>query len=117
MINIIEIKGIQCYSYHGCMPEETKTGGKYLVDVIIHYNFEKAADTDNLNETIDYCRIYDVVQKEMSVPSKLIESVAKRIAFKCKEQYNNIENIQIKVIKLSPPISGLVEHVAVTYSI
>lgn len=115
MLRLIEVKGIQCYAFHGCIPEEKKTGGKYLVDVSIYYNYDQAADTDDLKYTIDYCAIYHIVQKEMNIPTKLIETVAKRIAHHCKQQYPDIEKIFVKVTKLSPPINGLVDHVSVTY--
>ncbi|GIV27337.1 MAG: 7,8-dihydroneopterin aldolase [Bacteroidia bacterium] len=117
MLRAIEIKGIQCYAFHGCMPEEKKTGGKYLVDVIIHYDFEIAADTDDLKNTIDYCVIYNIVQEQMAVPTRLIETVAKKIAIVCKQKYPDIQKIFVKVYKLSPPINGLVEHVAVSYEL
>jgi dihydroneopterin aldolase len=115
MKHAIEVVGIQCYSFHGCMPEEKKTGGKYLVDIIAHFNFDNAADTDDLKQTIDYCVIYNIVQEEMAIPTKLIETVAKKIAIKCKEHYPSIEKIEVKVKKLSPPINGLVDYVAVKY--
>ncbi len=117
MLRIIEIKGIQCYAFHGCMPEEKKTGGKYLVDVSIHYNYELAADADELSRTVDYCKIYDIVLKEMAIPTKLIETVAKKIALHCKTVYPLSEKILVKVTKLSPPINGLVENVSVIYEI
>lgn len=117
MLRTIEVKGIQCYAFHGCMPEEKKTGGKFSVDVIIHYNYEKAADTDDLKHTVDYCVIYQIVQQEMAIPSKLIETVAKRIAQVCKAHYPLSEKIQVKVSKLSPPIHGLVECVSVVYEL
>lgn len=117
MLRTIEINGIHCYAFHGCMPEEKKTGGKYKVDVIIYFDFEKAANTDELKDTIDYCVIYNIVQKEMSTPTKLIETVAKKIACAIKAHYNQIEKVQIKITKLSPPINGLVENVSVTYEL
>lgn len=117
MLRIIEIKGIQCYAFHGCMPEEKKTGGKYLVDIIVHYNYEQAADKDDLSLTVDYCKIYNIVNKEMSIPTKLIETVAKKIAVSCKQSYPLSEKIIVKVTKLSPPINGLVENVSVIYEV
>ncbi|RME15616.1 MAG: dihydroneopterin aldolase [Bacteroidetes bacterium] len=115
MLRTIEVNGIVCYAYHGCLPEEKKTGGKYKVDVIIFYDFQKAAETDELKDTIDYCKIYEIVQKEMNIPTKLIESVAYKIANIIKQQYSQIEKVRVKVTKLSPPINGFVENVAVIY--
>lgn len=117
MVRVIEVKGIQCYAFHGCMPEEKKTGGKYLVDVYVHYNYDEAADKDDLSLTVDYCKLYNIVNAEMSVPTKLIETVAKKIATHCKQAYPLADKIIVKVIKLSPPINGIVENVSVTYEI
>lgn len=117
MLRIIEVNGIQCYAFHGCMPEEKKTGGKYLVDVAVYYDFENAANSDNLKDTVDYCTIYNIVQKEMSIPTKLIESVAKKMAVSIKSNFNAIEKIKVRVTKLSPPINGLVDNVSVIYEL
>ena len=29
----IFVSGIQCYAYHGCLPEEGRIGGHYIVDI------------------------------------------------------------------------------------
>lgn len=117
MLRIIELNGIHCYAFHGCMPEEKKTGGKYKVDVIIYYDFENAADTDELKDTVDYCIVYNIVQKEMNIPTKLIETVAKKIALNIKSYYPETEKIQVRVTKISPPINGLIDSVSVVYEL
>ena len=70
MKNHIEVNGIKLYAFHGCLPEETKIGGHYLVDVSLETNFLKAALEDTLIDTIDYVVINRIVKEEMAIPSK-----------------------------------------------
>ena len=109
----ILVEGIQLYAYHGCLKEESEIGGNYRVDVCIEADLSKPSKSDKLNDTIDYVRIYDIVKKEMSVRSHLIEHVAKRIAEKLKKKFPKAESTEVKVTKLNPPIEGEVEKVCV----
>ena len=79
MKNRIEINGIKLYAFHGCLPEEEKIGGNYVVDVMLNTDFSSAAISDNLNETVDYVDVNRIVGEEMAIRSKLIEHVGQRI--------------------------------------
>jgi dihydroneopterin aldolase len=113
MINRINIEGIKLYAYHGCLDEEAKIGANYIVDVYITTNFSSAAVSDNLNETIDYCAIYEISKKQMAVRSKLIEQVCKRIFNNITDDFKTISALKVKVTKLLPPMNGNVEKVSV----
>ena len=113
MINIVEVSGIEVYAYHGCMEEEERLGGKYLVDISIHTNFSESAKTDKLTDTIDYVHIRKIVMEEMAIRSKLIEHVGYRIQQRFKSAFPNIIKSRIKVRKLNPPIEGTVKEVAI----
>ena len=112
----ILVEGIKLYAYHGCMKEEAVIGGNYIVDVCIEADMSKPSKSDNLNDAIDYVTVYEIVKKEMSVRSKLIEHVAKRILDKLKKRFPKTEFIEVKVTKLNPPIDGDVEKVCVVVS-
>jgi dihydroneopterin aldolase len=114
MKNRIEINGIKLYAFHGCLPEEEKIGGNYVVDVMLNTNFSSAALSDNLNETVDYVDVNRIVVEEMAVRSKLIEHVGQRIINRLKQELPSIETVQVKVTKLSPPINGDVDSVAIS---
>ena len=113
MINKINIEGIKLYAYHGCLDEEAKIGANYIVDVYITTDFSKAAVSDDLHETIDYCVIYEISKKQMAVRSKLIEQVCKRIFDEVMSEFQSIKSLRVKVTKLSPPMNGNVEQVSV----
>ncbi len=113
MINRINIEGIKLYAYHGCLDEEAKIGANYIVDVYITTNFSSAAVSDDLNETIDYCAIYEISKKQMALRSKLIEQVCKRIFDNITADFKTISVLKVKVTKLLPPMNGNVEKVSV----
>lgn len=113
MINRINIEGIKLYAYHGCLDEEAKIGANYIVDVYITIDFSSAAKSDDLNETIDYCAIYEISKKQMAIRSKLIEQVCERIYSNILSDFKTIQSLRVKVTKLLPPMNGNVEKVSV----
>lgn len=113
MKHTVEINGIKVYAFHGCLPEETKIGGNYLVDVSLTTNFTEAAKEDNLLKTVDYVTINKIVVGEMAMPSKLIEAVGQRIVNRIKKEVNFIDSLRVKVVKVCPPINGDVNDVAI----
>ena len=112
-MHLVEVSGIECYSYHGCMNEESVLGGKYIVDVSIETDFTRAAETDELIDTIDYVKIKDIVIEEMNIRSKLIEHVGQRITNRFKAEFTGLKESTVKIRKLNPPIKGTVKEVAI----
>lgn len=112
-MHTINLRGIKLFAYHGCLEEEALIGGNYIVNVQIRFNFSIAAKSDELNETIDYCAVYEIVKQEMTIRSKLIEHVAERIANRIKHEFVRIDGLSVEVVKLNPPVHGQVEEVSV----
>lgn len=113
MKHTIEVNGIKLYAYHGCLDEEAKIGGHYLVDVSLSTNFSMAALNDELDKTIDYVDVNRIVSEEMAIRSKLIEHVGQRIINRLKEELNGVQSVRLQVTKLAPPINGDVDNVAI----
>lgn len=113
MKNTVEVSGIEVYAFHGCMEEEARLGGKFIVDVEISTDFMKAAESDQLIDTIDYVRVREIVAEEMAVRSKLIEHVGYRILKRFRAEFKGMTKAWIKVRKLNPPIHGTVKEVAI----
>ncbi len=113
---MISIEGIECYAYNGCLEEEGIIGGKYSVDVYIEADLSKAAVSDNLEDTIDYCLIHDLVRKEMDIRSKLVEHVCGRILNSIAEKVKSFEKISVRVTKYNPPVNGKIVKASVMLS-
>lgn len=112
-MHLVEVVGIECYAYHGCMQEESVLGGKYIVDISIETDFTRAAETDELIDTVDYVRIKEIVTDQMAVRSKLIEHVGQRITNKFKDEFSGLIESTVRIRKLNPPIQGTVKEVAI----
>jgi len=115
-MNRIEVNGIHIYAYHGCLPEEERIGGNYIVDLVVDTDFSESVETDKLADTIDYVALNKIVEEEMAVRSKLIEQVGGRILKRIKDLDRRITQASVKVRKLTPPINGNVDEVAIIIS-
>ena len=104
------------YAHHGVMQEEHRIGGRYEVDVAMTLDFEEAARTDDLVHTVDYDRVYQLVQ-EIVVRNRfyLIEKLAVLIAREIRGAYPLLNNIEVTVRKRNPPVGGAVDYAEATY--
>ena len=113
----IELKSMRFHSYHGTMEQERVTGNDYRIDLKISPNSCLATESDNIEDTINYADIFNLVKEEMAIPSQLIEHAAGRIIRRIKQNYPDISNITIRLAKINPPIQGEIEEAAVIISI
>ncbi len=102
----IYLEDIKIYAYHGVLSEENIIGTYYILNVEIHTDLWKAAESDDLNDTISYADINDIIHDEMKIKSKLLEQVAGRIISKIHEKFPQIDHIKLKVTKTAPPMRG-----------
>lgn len=102
----IFVNDIQLHAYHGVMPQEQLTGNDYLVSVSAQYPIAKAIITDDVQHTLNYAMVYDIVKEEMGISSKLVEHVAGRIAQHLMKQFADISAVQVRITKLNPPMGA-----------
>ena len=102
----IELEAMKFYAYHGVAPQETRVGNTFVVNLVLTAPLEKAVADDTLEDTINYAVVYEVVKREMAIPSKLIEHAAGRILAALKETFPQLLMIELKLSKLNPPFGG-----------
>ncbi len=102
----IFLNDVRIYAYHGVLPQERTVGGWYSVWVDVDYDFTRALETDNVDDTLDYSKMLAVVNEEMSVPSNLVEHVAGRIAKALFKSFPDIDSAEIKIVKENPPMGN-----------
>ena len=107
-MNKIALKGMQFYAYHGYYEEEQIMGAYYKLDVTVEVNFSKASQNDQLDDTLNYERIYQICKAIMAVPSKLLEHIVVKIETQLINLNGNIEGLHIVLDKLNPPLGGKV---------
>jgi 7,8-dihydroneopterin aldolase/epimerase/oxygenase len=100
------LENMEFYAYHGHYDEEQTIGGKFIVDLIIDTDLSKPAETDQLEDAIDYSKIYQAVRHEMGKPSRLLEHLAMRIIKAVYASSEGIASVRVTVSKLNPAIGG-----------
>jgi dihydroneopterin aldolase len=109
----IELKKMTFHAFHGIFPQERNAGNTFTVDLRLYVDLNRAAKSDDLNDTINYAAVYDVVKREMSTPSNLIENVAGRIITALKTDFPTIKKVKIRIAKAHPPVNGQIDEAAV----
>ena len=104
------------FAHHGVMQEEQRTGGRYEVDVAMDLQFEEAARRDDLSRTVDYERVYHMVQ-DLVISNRfyLIERLAYLIGQRILGEFKMIQRIAVTVRKPNPPIGGTSDAVEAVY--
>ncbi len=109
----ILINQVQCFAYHGVLPEEAKTGTEFVVDLALSLDLSSAGASDDLNDTVNYAAITAIVYQQMAIRSDLIEHVAQRILTVIRETFPQVKGCEVTLTKINAPIDGQVGSVAV----
>ncbi len=102
----IFIEGLRFQAFHGVMPQEQVVGHEFIVDIRLSVDFSQAMETDELNNTVSYADVYNIVKTEMNIPSKLIEHVAGRIVKSVFAHFSTVNSIELKLRKVNPPMEA-----------
>ncbi|WP_304343282.1 dihydroneopterin aldolase [Chryseobacterium koreense] len=113
MTSKIYFENLKIYAFHGVLPEEKMIGTYFILNVEIHADLWKAVGTDNLNDTINYAEVNEIIHNEMQIPSELMEHVCGRILKNIKLKFPQITFIKVKMSKTSPPMQGEMDGVSV----
>ena len=111
---IITIDRMRFYAYHGVIAQEKTVGGEYTVSLRLTLNDASAAiERDQLQGTVNYAEVYELVKKEMQQTSELLEHVAGRILEKLFAAFSLVEVAEIEVRKNNPPMGADCDGAAV----
>lgn len=99
----IQLENLKFFAHHGVFEHEQRDGNEFEVNLSVKYNlFEPIAD--ELKDTVSYATLFEIVDREMKIPRKLLETVASNIATEVKERFPFCFSIVCKITKLYPPI-------------
>lgn len=108
----IILEGIEVYSFHGYSQEERKIGGKYRIDLEVELDTAAAEKSDNLEDTLNYERLFELVQTQMGQSSKLLEHLGRKLLDAIEQEFPEIDEMKLTIAKLHPPIPGIMKSVA-----
>ena len=112
--DIIRLHNAVFYAYHGVMSDEQSLGGKFEVDVDLYCDLSGAKSSDNLNQTVNYEKVYGVM-KEAVIGKKylLIEALAQSIASNILKGFPPVQKVTVRVRKPGAAVHGVIDHVEV----
>ena len=97
MIGKIALEGLQFHAFHGVYPHERESGNFFELDIAVQTDFSAAAEQDDINATVNYESIFRIVKEEMDQPSKLLETVAKKIIDHIMEAFPSVDLVELKI--------------------
>lgn len=109
----ITLDAMKFYAYHGVEAQERKVGNTFVADLVLSAPIEEAVKSDAIENTINYATIYEVVKREMAIPSNLLEHVAGRILTALKDAFPELLAIELRLAKMNPPLGGDVRSASV----
>jgi 7,8-dihydroneopterin aldolase/epimerase/oxygenase len=115
-MGLIQIEGMEFYSFHGHYKEEQIVGNKFLVDLTIETDMTGPAESDNLKDAVNYQQAYEIVKLQMEKKSHLLEHIAGRILDALYNEMKGIMKATVRVSKMNPPMGGKIQSVSVVMS-
>lgn len=116
----IHIDRLRVHAHHGVLPQERTVGADFLLTLTAEVEVgESALQHDDLEGTVNYASLVEVMRREMSVPSALLEHVCHRTAKALLREFPRLREVTLRIDKVAPPIDGLLCDalgVEVTYS-
>ena len=120
--DVLRIRNMQFYGYHGLFPEENTLGQHFEVDVEIFGSFDGCAahgenpDVTKVESAVNYPDVYSLVESiVVGERYGLVESVADRLATSIQERFG-LEKLIVRVRKPNPPVPGHFDGVEVEVS-
>ena len=111
----IFLRGMRFMACHGVLPHEREVPQPFEVDVEMGLDLRAAGESDDLDDTVNYAKVYRTVSSIMNGASKqLIESLAEEIAEDLLWQFSPLRWVRVTVHKPTAPIDGIFSDVGVT---
>lgn len=101
----VYIDNLRVHAFHGVLSQERTVGNDYVINVEVGYPWQRSMTTDNVNDTLNYAVLADLIVEEMNVPSQLLEAVAGRIAERIKSEFCEVTSITLDIKKVNPPVN------------
>lgn len=110
----IRLENLEMYGHIGISEQERLVGNNFKVDVMVSYDADEF-ETEDLNTTISYAEVYDIIVAQMGRTWKLLESVCQNISAAIIGKWKNVLYCEVKLTKLSVPLNGFNGTASVKY--
>lgn len=112
MKTTVAIKGAEFFAYHGYYEEERMMGNTFVIDAEVELKSFDSED-DNIKDTVNYEKLFEICAEEMDNTQKLLETVVFNIINRFKDSFSNVTGGKVKMEKIGPQLGGKVEKAVV----
>lgn len=96
----IRINNARFFAYHGVHKHEKEFGSQFEVDVEMECDLSKLKDSDDINKTVDYLSVYNLVKEIFdSYNFNLIETLNKKICDEILNRYLMVKKVKVNIRK------------------
>jgi dihydroneopterin aldolase len=112
-LDVIRLKNMIFYGYHGVEDAEKQYGQRFEVDAELFLDLNKAGQSDQLSDTVDYSTVYQVIEEiVLEGEFNLIEALAEEIAQTILDHFP-LSEIIIRIRKPHVSLRGISDGVEV----
>lgn len=110
-MDTLTLKGLRYTAGHGYYNHEREKGNRFEVDIILKCDLKRAAESDDLAETVNYERIDELASQVMNGPPvALIETLTKNIGERLFSAFPRVKELVVRVRKMNPPLDTETEY-------
>ena len=109
----ILLRNIILYAHLGVKKEEREVRQKISLDVELSLDLEEATQTDNLEKTVDYEKVYGLIKERIEAKKyHLLEALAQDIAREILKNFK-VEEVLVQAKKPQVKLASPLDYVAV----
>ncbi len=109
----ITLHNLIFHSFHGVHEEEKILGNTFEVNVAL--SFIPDQQIKNLEQTINYATVYEIIKHRMQTATPLLETLTEDLVEEIRAFDKRIKSISVSVEKKNPPIANMEGSVSVHY--
>ena len=102
----IALQTMPFFAKVGVADFEKVVGNDFEVSIVVEADILKAAETDDVQYTVDYVDIYAIAKEVMNSQVDLIETLVVRIGSKIMAKYPEMKWCSVRINKISPKVGG-----------
>lgn len=106
MENTIHINGLEIHANHGVFAAEKELGQRFIINAILHLDFQSTIDSDELDNTVHYGHVCDdIIAYFKANRCDLIETITHQLVVMLFEKYELLTRIELEVVKPWAPLT------------
>ena len=112
--NYIKIENIDVWARVGILKQEQRLGQLFSLDVFLYADFDNCLDQDDINQTIDYVEVIELIRSHSKKFKCLTIEKYSVVLINLLKRSFDIDGIKIVIKKCKPPIIGFNGSVSIT---